>query len=316
MPVAPAFSVVLATDTFATIRVVIDHLRAQTMRDQIELVLVAPSRDLLREAEALRAEFAAVQVLECPLIGLGAARALAVRHCTAPFVFIGETHTFANAECAEALTQALSEGWATATPCFENANPDRLLSWAAFLSDYGRWAAGVPVGEIHRAPAHNTAYRREVLLAVGDGLAAALTREDSLWRALRAAGARSCLVARARLAHANVSQPWHWARERYCVGLHVATGRAAQWPWWKRLVYAGGAPLLPFVLTARAITRFRQASVVAPIPAMALPAVFAGNVIWAIGEAAGYLGQSARLSNRWMFEYELRKAAYTYRYEK
>jgi len=316
MPVAPLLSVVLATDTFETIRLVLRHLRAQTMREQIELVLVAPSRDLLREADGLRGEFAAVQVIECPLAGLGAARALAIRHCTAPFVFIGETHTFANAECAEALTAALSEGWATATPCFENANPDSLLSWAAFLSDYGPWMAGVPAGEIHHAPAHNTAYRREVLLALGDGLGAALTREDSLWAALRAAGARSCLVSRARLGHANVSQPWHWARERFCVGLHVATGRAPRWPWWKRLLYAAGAPLIPFVLTTRAFTRYRQTSSVTRMPALALPAVLAGNVVWALGEAAGYLGKSARLSDRWMFEYELRKASYTYAYEK
>ena len=316
MPVAPTFSVVLATDTFATIRLVIDHLRAQTMRDQIELVLVAPPAMVLREAEALRGEFASVQVLECPLTGLGAARALAIRHCTAPFVFIGETHTFANAECAEALAGALSEGWTTATPCLENANPDSLLSWAAFLSDYGPWMAGVPAGEIHHAPAHNTAYRREVLLAFGDGLAAALTREDVLWAELRAAGARSCLVSRARLAHANVAQPWHWARERFCVGLHVAAGRVPSWSWPKRLLYAAGAPLIPFVLTARAISRSRQASAVTAVPPGVLPVVFAGNAIWALGEAAGYLGKSSRLSERWMFEYELRKAAYTYAYEK
>jgi len=307
----PRLSVVLVTDTFATIRLVIERLRAQTVRDQIELVLVAPATDAVREAEALRGEFAGVTILECPLTGLGAARALGIRQSTAPFIFIGETHTFANAQCAEALMDALSEGWATATPCFQNANPDSLLSWAAFLSDYGRWIDGVPAGEIHRAPAHNTAYRREVLASFGEGLAAALTREDTLWAGLRSRGARSCLVPRACLAHANVSQLRHWVRERFCVGLHVATGRVLRWPWWKRLLYATGAPLIPFVLTTRAFVAYRRASGVARLPALAIPVVFIGNVIWALGEASGYLGKSGRLSDRWMFEYELRKGLYT-----
>lgn len=43
----PAISIVVVTDHFATIRRVVEHVRRQTIRDRVELVIVAPSRAAL-----------------------------------------------------------------------------------------------------------------------------------------------------------------------------------------------------------------------------------------------------------------------------
>ena len=46
-------SVILATDTYATIRQTLARWRQQTLREQIELILVAPSENAVREATGL-----------------------------------------------------------------------------------------------------------------------------------------------------------------------------------------------------------------------------------------------------------------------
>ena len=49
----PLLSVVVSTpDTFESIRAVVGHLRAQSIRDQLELVLVCPDPEALAAAAA------------------------------------------------------------------------------------------------------------------------------------------------------------------------------------------------------------------------------------------------------------------------
>jgi hypothetical protein len=54
---APQISVILGTDTFATIRAVVQSLRAQRCRERIELILLAPSRAALAADEEALAGF-------------------------------------------------------------------------------------------------------------------------------------------------------------------------------------------------------------------------------------------------------------------
>ena len=104
---------------------------------------------------------------------------------------------------------------------------------------------------------------------------------------------------------------WDWVKERFCVGLQVASHRVRRWPVSRRLLYLAASPLIPFVLTWRVLPRYRQASRNQPLPVLALPAVCLGMCIWVLGEVAGYLGKSGRLSDYWMLEYEIRKLSYT-----
>jgi hypothetical protein len=168
-------SVVLATDTYETIRPVVDRLRRQTIPTQLEVVLVGP-RALQQDAERTAfGEFAAVQVVDFgSAIPLPAARAAGVRRASAPLVFIGETHTYPHPGWAEALLRAFDQPWAAVVPAVDNANPGSAVSWAAYLSDYGKWGYDRPAGEMQDPLLYNTAYRRSVLLDLGDGLERAL----------------------------------------------------------------------------------------------------------------------------------------------
>ena len=83
-----------------------------------------------------------------PVNDLAPARAAGILAATAPIVFVGETHSFPDSKFAEVLLAGFSGPWTSITPAFDNANPDSAMSWAAFISDYGRWARGLPAGEI------------------------------------------------------------------------------------------------------------------------------------------------------------------------
>ena len=157
----PELSVVLATDTYATIRPVVDRFRRQTIRDRIELILIAPSADKVSGVMAHRDEFAAIQIVEDPVADLAPARAAGIRAASAPYVFVGETHSYPHPEFAEALVRRLSESWTAVAPAFGNANPNGPRSWAGFLSDYGRWVDGTEAGEVTEFPIYNVGVRRD-----------------------------------------------------------------------------------------------------------------------------------------------------------
>src|SRR5262249_23234055 len=142
----PKLSIILVTDTDATIAHVIERLRRQTVRDQIEIVLVAPSGSAVEEAMAYREEFAAIRVVEHSLENLALARAAGVQAASAEWVFIGETHSYPRPDMADCLIRHASSPWSVLTPAVCNANPVNLWNWVAFLIDYGIWADGRAAG--------------------------------------------------------------------------------------------------------------------------------------------------------------------------
>ena len=247
----PKLSVVLPTDTYTTIRPVIERLRLQTVHKDIEIVLAAPSGDSVRAVVTHQKEFAGVRIVEVPTEDLSSLRAAAIREATAEWVFVGRTHSYPHPGFAEELMQHFSGPWSIIMPGFCNANPNGGLSWAGFLSDYGRWVEGLPLGEMANIPLYNAAFRRQVLLELGDRLAPALSPGDELSLSLRAGGHRAYFEPAARLDHVNVAPLWHWVKERFAAGVMIANGRSRRWSFTRRGVYIVGSPLIPFVLYLR-----------------------------------------------------------------
>jgi Glycosyl transferase family 2 len=255
---APRLSFILATDTGQTVSRVIDSLRQQTVRDAIEVVLIAPSTDAVRNVLAHRDEFAGMPVVENPVTDLAQARAAGVRAATAPIIFIGETHSYPHPELAEMLLKAFHGPWAVAIPAFQNANPSGPLSWANFFSDYGYWAEGRAAGEIAEVPLHDAAIRRSVLLELGDRLPLALGFGDEIYLAIRSGGHRTYYEPAARIEHAHITQPTAWLFERFLLGLLTASYRAQRWSVSRRLAYVAGSPLIPLVLFRRMLPAIRR----------------------------------------------------------
>jgi hypothetical protein len=82
---ATRLSVVLITDHFRTIARVVRHLGEQTVRGEVEIVIVCPSARSLEADEQALSGFASVAVKEIgALHPMSAARAAGVRVATAP----------------------------------------------------------------------------------------------------------------------------------------------------------------------------------------------------------------------------------------
>src|ERR1041384_1659609 len=101
-------SVVLVTpDNYETIRKTMEHLRVQTVAEQLEVVIVAPSASTLNISAEDTAGFHHVRLVENgEIISTGKAIAAGVRAANAPVVAYAEEHSYPGRDWAEALIKA------------------------------------------------------------------------------------------------------------------------------------------------------------------------------------------------------------------
>jgi hypothetical protein len=291
-PGLPEMSVVLLTPKgYETIRRTIGHLRAQTVRDRLEVVIVAPAAAGLDLDRADLADFAGVQVVEVgPLRSAAAARAAGIRRATAAIVALGEDHSFPDPGWAAALIAAHRQPWAAVGPMVANANPDTVISWANHLVEYGPWMEAASPGPVDFLPGHNSAYKRALLLNYGPDLEAMLEAECLLHQDLKSRGHQVYFEPRARTRHLNYSRPFSWMPSHFHGSRIFAAARARYGGWGskERLVYGGGAVLIPLVRLGRIWTKARPALGLGRLLGL-LPAVMAVLLVSAAGEMAGYL---------------------------
>ena len=109
-------SVVLATPgDYEMIRRTIGFLRAQTVVDRLELVIVAPSAITVDQDEV--GQFSNVEVVPIgPFGSCGSANAAGVRVAQAPVIVLAEDHAFPDRGWAEVLIDAHESGWAAVGP--------------------------------------------------------------------------------------------------------------------------------------------------------------------------------------------------------
>jgi len=304
---APRLSVILATrGRFATLARTVGHLRRQTIRDQLELVLVTPTRTGLELDESAVAGFAAVRVVEVgEFRSVGRSNAAGVRAAAAPVVALGEDHCFPEPEWAERLVAAHREPWAAVGPGVRNANPGSAVSWADLLIAYGHWLVPSPSREADYLPGHNSSYKRDALLAFGDRLDALMEVETLLHWELRARGHRLWLETSARVAHTNFSRWSPWLRAHFHHGRVFASarGRSRSLAW--RALYAAGSQFIPAVRFAR-LWRHLPSAEIRRRCLRVLPTLVVGLVVDALGQLIGYAAGSGG-SARHVAEFEVER---------
>jgi hypothetical protein len=305
----PRLSVVLATDAYKTIRPVLSALHRQASARQIEPIIVllggGPTIERPKDLNA----FPHAKVIRS-LNHLPEARAAGVRAASAPIVFIGETHSYPQPGWAEALLTAFNGPWAAVVPAIGNANPKGTVSWAAYLFDYGTWGPNRRSGEIADPPPHNTAYRREVLLQLGDHLPAVSdANEEALRPLLMSQGHRAAFASDALILHLNVGTFRSLIREKFWQGALLGTHRSARWSILRRLLYFLASPLIPIVLFARVLRDARHWPS-DTLPWSAIPGVLIAALAKAAGEVIGYAGVKLPAAAARMQDFEIRKAQY------
>jgi len=118
-------SVVLITpDNYQTLGHIIRAYAEQTVREYLELVIVAPSADHLDIVESDLECFPGYQVVEIGAFDSNAvARAAGVRAARTPLVAFAEDHCFPAPDYAERLIERHREAWSGVGPRIHNANP-------------------------------------------------------------------------------------------------------------------------------------------------------------------------------------------------
>jgi hypothetical protein len=164
----------------------------------------------------------------------------------------------------------------------------RIVDWAEYFCRYSRDMRPFPLRETPDLPGDNAAYRRERLESVRESY------RDGFWepdvhRALAAEGVPlpqtpELVVRQGRSAGFNA-----FAAQRTRHGRAYGQQRGVRFSTARNIVGVLASPLVPFLMTLRVVQlvvkkrRYRGRLVVA------LPAVFALNVVWAVAEARGHL---------------------------
>lgn len=288
---SPEMSVIVVTpDYYETIRKTVAHLRAQSVRDQLELIIVAPSADTLEADDLASAPFHSFQVVDLAEAGsMAQAYAAGIRQARSPVVALVEEHSYPEPGWAEALIRAHREPWAAVGPVVRIANANSPVGWADFLIAYGRWMNPSHAGVRDFLPEHNSSYKRDILLQYGRDLEAMMDSETILHWDLRSKGYELYQEPAARIDHLCFELLSSWLRVQFHTGRIFATGRARRWPAPRRLLYTAGAPLIPVVRFRRIVVQPFGQERPRGLPPGVLPLLLIlGLVASSLGEMVGY----------------------------
>jgi hypothetical protein len=285
----PELAILLVTDSLEGIRKTLAHCRAQAGRERLEVVIAAPTSAAIGPELPELQGFGAVRVVTVADGTSGpVARAQTVRAATAPIVFFAETHAYPLPGMVEALIEAHRGPWAAVGPSMSNANPERLVSWSNLFVDYGRWVDVTERGPVDDVPGHNSAYKRDLLLAFDDELGSFLRGATFMNAELRARGHQLLLEPAAKVEHLNVSLTGWMLRERYFSSRNYAALRARRWARPRRLLYVLGSPLIPVVRLRRTLAEIRRSGHGEELLPRLLPALMLNLVAGGVGELIGY----------------------------
>ena len=310
----PRLSVVLLfPEDYDTRRRVVSFLARQTVREEIELVLVLQTRVDIDSEEAQLRSFGSYQLVRLAnFIDPGQAMSAGIHAARAPVVAYVEEHAFPEPDWAEALLQAHKGPYAAVGCAMGNANPVTLCSWCHLFDDFGPLVPPVSSAIATFLGGHHCSYKRDVLLAYGDALPNLLDNENVLHIDLRRRGHKLFLAGDAVVNHTNISQVWAYWRQEFVGKRAFAAARAAsqQWSPFMRGFYCLASPLIPVVRLVRILKEMRRAGRATQLLPQALALLIPGLVCGTAGEVIGYLFADSPSNVRIKSEAELNRARF------
>lgn len=310
----PAISVISVTPTtYEVCRRSIRYLREQTAKDQVELIIVGQSREIIAAPENQISGFCKFQIVEIGKVqSIGQAVAAGVQAARGPVVAYLEEHSFPQNNWIEVLIEEHQKPYTAVGWGVRNANPGSLMSWAVL---YGLWAhavAPVMAGEYRKLSGHHTSYKRSVLLDYGTELAEMINNEILMHLDLHAKGHTLYLTDRTVSRHINISKLW-----KICVfdfislrGFAAQRARIGDWSVSRKLLFTLGAPLLPWLRLGRiVVARGKTKGFWSLMPGLALLMLIYFH-FGMVGEIAGYWLGNPEINNEKKLKAELNRKAY------
>jgi len=310
----PKLSVILLLpEDYESRRRAVSFLAQQTVREEIELVLVLQTRVAVESDEVQLRSFGSYQLVRLTdFDDPGQAMSAGVRAARAPVVAYVEEHAFPEPDWAEALLRAHQGPYAAVGCAMGNANPSTLCSWSHLFDDFGPVVPPVSSAVATYLGPHHCSYKRDVLLAYGDALPNLLDNEAVLHSDLRRRGHQLFLAGDAVINHMNISQVWAYWRQEFVGKRAFAAARAAsqQWSPFKRGFFCLASPLIPMVRLVRILKEMRRAGRATQLLPQALALLIPALVFGTAGEVVGYLLGDSPSNVRIRAEAELNRARF------
>ena len=298
---SPQLSVVIVVYSDSeNFRMALEHLRAQTVFNLLEPIIVAPSRKELNLDIRKLEGFSGYKLLELGSFeSEGAAKAEGVMAASAPLIAFLEDHSYPEIGWAEALIEAHRRGeFAVVGPVMLNANPYSSLSWGCFLVYYGHWMVARPQQEVKHLPANQSCYKRDLLLKYDSRLSEMLETESVLHWDLLSRGYHLCQEPAARVYHLNYSLLGPMVYEYFLASRVFAAKRALSWSLLRRVLYTLGSPLLPLIRLRRILRDASRAGLQARVIFRAFVILVLVLCAGATGEILGYAFGVGKASKR------------------
>ncbi len=307
-PCTPAMSIILATpDNYEAIRKTIKHLRRQSVKHQLELIIVAPSCSSLHADESELGDFFQVRIVEAgTMTSIGSANTKGIRQATASIVALAEDHAFPAPGWAEALIAAHQGPWAAVGPMIRNPNdPKNVIAWADVLIGFGEYLSPCESGVVERLPGNNSSYKRDLLLQYGSQLETMMENETLIHKDLRQKGHQLYLETRAQVFHLNFETLTSFLTVKFLSGRVFGAARAQGWALPYRLFYACATPLIPWVRYRRYKKHWNALRKFKTLPWGVIPMAWCGLLISATGELIGCCcGAGQAVAKREKFEFD------------
>lgn len=216
-------------------------------------------------------------------------RAVGLNMASGPIVALLEDHGTPSPGWCGALLDAHGRSNVAGIGGAVENGVDRLLNWAVYFCDFGRYQNPVPSGPVEFLSDSNVSYKRGPLLKVKHLWTHAFHETSVNWE-LRRSGFD--LELNPEMVVHQTRQRLRFIpalRERFVWGRSFAGTRAQEISNGRRVMYAALSFLLPFILSTRILIQgHRKGRHVSKLLA-SLPIVFLLEIFWSIGEFVGYV---------------------------
>ncbi len=277
----PRLSVVIASvNGLGCILECLEKLEAQTVRDQIEILVLDRRTD--STAETIAQRFPHV-TLRSGLVGrsIPDLRWEGMRAAQGDWIAVIEDHCMAPPGWAAEILRLADSPYGVVGGPVENGSRDRILDWAFFLAEYGPCLPPLREGEAEGVPGNNAAYRREILPLLEDRWA--YVWESFLQKELRRKGVRIFLSSALQIYHQKSFGLGEMLEQRFLYSRSFAAMRG------RSVVRAALSLALPPLLLVRILRCLLAKGRNLREFVLGLPVILLFVASWALGEMVGYL---------------------------
>jgi hypothetical protein len=215
-------------------------------------------------------------------------RAIGLRRARGRIVAMLEDHAPPSPGWCRAVFEAHKQPFAAVGGAVENG-VNRLLNWAVYYCDFGRYQNPLPEGPTEFLSDSNASYKREALASVKDLWFDSFRETFVNWELARRGEALRfdprMVVHQTRKSLRLLPA----LRERYVWGRSFAGTRASETTMIRRVISAALSFLLPAVLTLRVVSRALRKRRNLDRLVLSAPLIVLLETIWSLGEFVGYV---------------------------